>query len=283
MFRRQTTGSVVCVSCGYLVGVNDATCYHCGRRNPGLWGFAPALRRLGHDMGFVPFVIGACGVLYVLTWVLSGASIGGGGLMDFLPVGQNTLVVFGASGYLPIFALGRWWTVFSAGWLHANLLHIVFNMMWIRQLAPAVGDIYGPGRMVIIYTIAGATGFALTSVAGPLLGFLPILHGAPVTVGASAPIFGLLGALVHYGRRGGSSAVRSQAVYYAVILFAFGFIVSGVDNYAHAGGFLGGYLASLVLDPLKPERIDHIIVALGCIVVSILSVVVSILHALSLQ
>jgi rhomboid protease GluP len=137
--------------------------------------------------------------------------------------------------------------------------------------------------MVIIYTIAGATGFALTSVAGPLLGFLPILHGAPVTVGASAPIFGLLGALVHYGRRGGSSAVRSQAVYYAVILFAFGFIVSGVDNYAHAGGFLGGYLASLVLDPLKPERIDHIIVALGCIVVSILSVVVSILHALSLQ
>jgi len=271
------------VSCGYLVGVNDATCYHCGRRNPGLWGFAPALRRLGHDMGFVPFVIGACGVLYVLTWVLSGASIGGGGLMDLLPVGQNTLVVFGASGYLPVFALGRWWTVFSAGWLHANLMHIVFNMMWIRQLAPAVGDIYGPGRMVIIYTVAGATGFLLTSVAGPVLGFLPILHGAPVTVGASAPIFGLLGALVHYGRRGGASAVRSQAMYYAVILFVFGFIASGVDNYAHAGGFIGGYLASRVLDPLKPERIDHIVAALVCLAISILSVVVSILHALSLQ
>jgi rhomboid protease GluP len=283
MFRRQTTGSVVCVSCGYLVGVNDATCYHCGRRNPGLWGFAPALRRLGHDMGFVPFVIGTCGVLYVLTWVLSGAAIVGGGPMDFLPVGQNTMVVFGASGYLPIFALGRWWTVFSAGWLHANLLHIVFNMMWIRQLAPAVGDIFGPGRMVIIYVVAGATGFALTSVAGPVLGFLPILHGAPVTVGASAPIFGLLGALVHYGRRGGSSAVRSQAVYYAVTLFVFGFIVSGVDNYAHAGGFIGGYLASLVLDPLKPERIDHIVIALACLAVSLLSIVVSVLHALSLQ
>jgi hypothetical protein len=49
MFKRQTTGSVVCASCGYLVGVRDETCYHCGRRNPGLWGFAPALRSLGND------------------------------------------------------------------------------------------------------------------------------------------------------------------------------------------------------------------------------------------
>jgi rhomboid protease GluP len=283
MFRRQTTGSVVCVSCGYLVGVNDDKCYHCGRRNPGLWGFAPALRSLGHDLGFVPLVIGACGVLYVLTWVLSGASLGGGGLLDLLPVGQNTLVLFGASGYVPIFALGRWWTVLSAGWLHASLLHIGFNMMWIRQLAPPVGELYGPGRMVIIYTVAGATGFALTSLAGPLLGFLPILHGAPYSVGASAPIFGLLGALVYYGRRSGSSAVGSQAWYYAVTLFLFGFIMPGVDNYAHAGGFLGGYLASRLLDPLKAERIDHLLIALGCLVLTALSIIVSVLHGLTLQ
>ncbi len=283
MFRRQTTGSVVCVSCGYLVGVNDDKCYHCGRRNPGLWGFAQAFRQLGHDLGFVPFVIGSCGVLYVLTWILSGANLGSS-LFDILPVGQNTLILFGASGYLPIFALGRWWTVLSAGWLHANLLHIGFNMMWIRQLAPPVGELYGPGRMVIIYTVAGVTGFALTSVAGPLLGFLPFLHGAPITVGASAPIFGLLGALVHYGRRTGSSAVGSQALYYAVILFVFGFVVPDVDNYAHAGGFLGGYLASRLLDPLKAERIDHMAIALGCLVLTMLSIVVSVLHGfLSLQ
>src|SRR5262249_7223561 len=137
MFRRQTSGSVVCVSCGYLVGVNDEKCYHCGRRNPGLWGFAPALRRLGHDLGFVPFVIGACGVLYVLTWILSGAQLSGGGLLDLLPVGQNVLILFGASGLFPILS-GRWWTPLSAGWLHASLLHIGFNMMWIRQPAPPV-------------------------------------------------------------------------------------------------------------------------------------------------
>jgi rhomboid protease GluP len=241
------------------------------------------LRSLGHDLGFVPFVIGACAVLYVLTWILSGANLGGGGMLDLLPVGQNMLVLFGASGYLPVFALGRWWTVLSAGWLHASLLHIGFNMLWIRQLAPSVGELYGPGRMVIIYTVAGVTGFALTSAAGPLLGFLPILHGAPITVGASAPIFGLLGALVHYGRRTGSNAVHSQALYYAVILFVFGFIMPGVDNYAHAGGFAGGYLASRILDPQKPERIDHMIMALGCLVLTALSIVASVLHGLSLQ
>ena len=57
MLRRQRTGSVICTSCGVLVGVNDDRCYNCGRRNPGLWGFAPLLRSLGHDLGFVPFVM----------------------------------------------------------------------------------------------------------------------------------------------------------------------------------------------------------------------------------
>ena len=56
----------------------------------------------------------------------------------------------------------------SAGWLHGGVLHILFNMMWVRQLGPATADIYGAGRMVIIYTIAGAVGFALSS-AGRLL------------------------------------------------------------------------------------------------------------------
>lgn len=285
MFRRQTSGSVVCVSCGYLVGVNDEKCYHCGRRNPGLWGFAPVLRSLGHDLGFAPFVIGACGVLYVLTWILSGAQLSGGGLLDLLPVGQNVLILFGASGLFPILS-GRWWTVLSAGWLHASLLHIAFNMMWIRQLAPPVGELYGPGRMVIIYTIAGVCGFALTSAVAwaAYSHLLPVfMAGAMVTIGASAPIFGLLGALVYYGRRTGSSHVHSQAMYYAVTLFVFGFIMPGVDNYAHAGGFLGGYLASRVLDPLKPERIDHMIIALGCLVLTVLSIIVSVLHGLTLQ
>ena len=70
--KRQTTGSVVCSSCGSLVGVRDEKCLNCGRRNPGLWGFAPVLRRLGNDLGFVPLVIWGSGALYVLSLLLSG-------------------------------------------------------------------------------------------------------------------------------------------------------------------------------------------------------------------
>jgi rhomboid protease GluP len=276
MFGRQTSGSVVCVSCGYLVGVKDDRCYHCGRRNPGLWGFAPVIRHLGHDLGFVPFVTGTCIVVFALSLLGSGGDIGAGGLFNFLSPHPCSLLQFGASGAVPVFALGRWWTVLSASWLHGSLLHIVFNVLWIRQLAPEVGELYGPGRMVIIYTVAGVAGFALSSAAGNYLWAMPpILRGANLTVGASASIFGLLGALVYYGRRSGSSVVHSQAMYWAVMLFVFGFIMSGVDNYAHAGGFAGGFLAGRLLDPLKPERVNHLAIALVCLALSVLAIVVS--------
>jgi len=283
MFRRQTTGSVVCASCGYLVGVNDDKCYHCGRRNPGLWGFAPAVRRLGNDMGFVPFVTGFCAVLYGLTLLMSGVGFNGPSITNLLPVNGEVSFVFGASGSIPIFVYDRWWTVLSASWLHGNLIHIVFNMLWIRQLAPPVAEMYGPGRMVIVYTIAGVVGFTVTSVASYLFRSLPLpwfLQGATNTVGASASIFGLLGALVYYGRRTGSRLVHGQAMSMALTMFVFGLIMPGVDNYAHAGGFAGGFLAGRMLDPLKPERINHIVGALICLGLSVLSIIVSVVHAM---
>ena len=278
MFKRKTEGSVLCTSCGVLVGVNDETCYNCGRRNPSLWGFAPALRALGGDLGFVPFVVGTCVVLYGLTLIFSGGQIGMNGLFGLLAPSLRAEFLFGASGGRPIFSFGRWWTVLSASWLHGSALHILFNMMWVRQLGPVVGDIYGAARMIIIYTLAGIAGFLLSSVAGYYLWAAPIpFRAGTATLGASAPIFGLLGALVHYGRRGGSSLIGGQAKQYAIILFVYGLIMpgGGIDNYAHAGGFIGGYLASLWLDPLKRERTDHFIIALLCLVATALAIVAS--------
>ena len=52
---------------------------------------------------------------------------------------------FGASGAIPVFRFDRWWTIFSAGWLHGGLLHIFFNMLWVRQLAPETAELYGAG------------------------------------------------------------------------------------------------------------------------------------------
>jgi rhomboid protease GluP len=283
MFRRQKTGSVVCASCGSLVGVNDDRCYSCGRRNPGLWGFGPLLRRFGNDLGFVTLVIYGCAALYaamlLVTVLLGGNVMPSANPLGFLAPDPEIARAFGASGALPVFVYGMWWTLLSAGWLHGSALHILFNMLWVRDLGPATSDIYGAGRMVIIYTISSITGFFLSSVAGLMLSGMPIffLRGAYTTLGASAPIFGLLGSLVYYGRRGGSSIVGGQALQYAVVLFVFGFIMPGIDNFAHAGGFAGGYFSGIWLDPLKRERTDHLLIAVGCLIATALAILASLL------
>jgi rhomboid protease GluP len=273
MFR-QKTGSVVCASCGSLVGVNDDRCYTCGRRNPGLWGFGPVLRRLGNDFGFSAAIVYGCGALYALSLlitVLSGGNLVSGSIFTLLGPNRFAFEALGASGAVPVFLEGHWWTVLSAGWLHAGALHIFFNLMWVRQLGPVIADMYGGARMVIIYTIASVCGFLLSSFLGAYAS-IPFLSGGYYTLGASAPIFGLLGALLHYGHRGGSSLVRSQAISWALPMFLFGFVMPGIDNAAHLGGFAGGYLASKWLDPLKPERMDHFVGAALCLIATVLAI-----------
>jgi rhomboid protease GluP len=275
VLKRQRAGSVLCTSCGVLVGVTDANCYNCGRRNPGLWGFAGAVRALGNDLGFMPFIVGSCAVLYVLSIALSGGRLG-----PLLAPSGGALFLLGESGALPTWGLHRWWTLLSAGWLHGNLLHIFFNMLWVRQLVPATAELYGPGRTVIIYVIGSVAGFLLSSTAGMWLPALPFLHGASFTVGASAAIFGLLGAVVYCGRRTGNRAASSQGWYYAIAAGMMGFIMPGVDNYAHIGGFAGGYLTGRFLDPLAHERIDHLIIAVSLLALTLLSIALSAYTAL---
>ena len=274
--------SVLCPSCGSLVGVRDPQCLNCGRRNPGMWGFAHVLRNVGDDHGFAMLVMWACGALYLASLAADVEGIRTSGLLSILSPSVQSLFLFGASGAIPVFGYGRWWTVLSAAWLHAGVLHILFNMMWVRDLAPATARLYGPGRTAIIYTVAGVTGFLASSLAG-VLAFLPrFLGGAGFTVGASAPIFGLIGALLHYGRRGGSSFIGQQAKSLAITMLVFGFIMPGIDNWAHLGGLGGGWLAAKVLDPLKPERGDHLLIAIGGLVLSALAIVYSVVEGLKL-
>lgn len=279
---RQREGSVVCPSCGQLVGVNDERCFHCGRPRPGLFGFAGLLRNLGNDLGFAPLVLGVCGLLYVSALAIQPSAIRATSLFSMLSPGVESLFLLGASGSVPVFHYGRWWTILSAGWLHAGVLHIVFNMMSVRDLLPAMAHLYGPARTVIIYTLAGAAGFAASSAAGHYLTFLPgMLRGAGFTVGASAAVFGLIGALLHYGRRGGSRVVAEHARRWALGGVLFGFAMPGIDNWAHLGGMAGGYLVSRWLDPLQPERSDHALAALLCLVASLAAVVYSVVSGLS--
>ncbi len=276
MLPRQRTGSVLCPSCGVLVGVNDERCLNCGRVRPGMWGFAGWFRDLGRDLGFTTLVMWACGGLYIAMLAVDPTGIRSQGLLSLLSPSREALFLFGASGAAPVFVFGRWWTVLSAAWLHAGILHIGFNMMWVRDLGPTVGHLYGPARTVIIYTVASIAGFTASSLAGAVT-FLPgFLRGAGFTVGAAAPVFGLIGALLYYGRRGGSGLIDARARSLALMMFAFGFLFPGVDNWAHLGGCAGGWLAARWLDPLRPERTDHMVVAALCLVLTAASIVASV-------
>jgi rhomboid protease GluP len=245
---RQRSGSSLCYACGKINRVDARVCFYCGRRNPGLWGFGPLLGRLVGHWDFARAVIWVCAVAYVASLVLEPAAVWRPrGVFGLLAPASGALDALGMTGAYAL-AQGRWWTLVTAIYLHGSLLHILFNLLWINQLSPAVEELFGRARLVVIFTAGGAAGFLISSAAG--VGF---------SIGASGAIFGLLGALVRYGRsRGGrfGLAVFRQYGQWALVLFVLGFLMPGVNNLAHAGGFAGGYLAAAALGSVdrRPER-----------------------------
>jgi len=272
MFRK-TSGAILCPSCGRLTNADAPSCLVCGRRNPGMWGFAGPLRALFRRRSFVDGVTVACIVLYVASLVfdLRGA-LRPRGVLDVLSPSIEALFALGATGSVA-WHLGRWWTLLTAIYLHGNVLHILFNVLWIRQLGPAIEQLYGPSRLVIIFTVAGVTGFLASN-----------LLGLPLTIGASGSIFGLLGAMVAFGqKRGGTvgAMILRQYGQWALLLFVLGFLMQGVNNIAHAGGFVGGFAAGLVLAlaERRAETAFDQLLATACIVLTLLGFALAIWSA----
>jgi rhomboid protease GluP len=238
MFRK-TSGAILCPSCGRLTNAEAPVCLVCGRRNPGMWGFGALLGALVRRWNFTNAVTAACVALYVISLILDPlAALRPRGVLEVFSPSADALWTLGAAGAIP-WHYGRWWTLITAIYLHGGLLHILFNVLWIRQLGPAVEEIYGPARLVVIFTISGAAGFLVSN-----------SLGVPFTIGASGSIFGLLGAIVAYGRKRGGvygRMVLQQYGQWALILFIMGFFMAGVNNWAHAGGFAGGFLSGLGL------------------------------------
>ena len=260
---RQTQGSVVCSQCGRLVGVTEEKCPFCGAWRPGLFGWATVLRRaLGGHLDLFTLIVGACVTLYALALLLSAVSGGdilGGGLFSILSPSGPALYQLGMTGGYA-WEQGWWLTLLTAVYLHGSLLHIVFNVMWIRNLGPAVTEVYGAGRAFLLFNLAGAGGFLVSNV----------MTGVP-TIGASGSIFGLLAALIVYGRRRGSSVVTQQLWQWAIILGVFGFIMPGINNWAHGGGFAAGWVAAMLMD-LDDDRQDSSWVLLTSAVLVVLTV-----------
>jgi rhomboid protease GluP len=238
---RQTTGSILCPSCGQLISVNSEVCIHCGQRRPGLWGFGPMLRNFLGDYGFTEIFFAFCVLLYGVSLILDPKGI----LQNFLSPSMRSLDALGMTGAYAI-QQSRWWTLITAIFLHGNLLHIYFNLSSIRQLAPAVEEFFGTSRLILIFMISGMLGFAVSN-----------WRGIPFTVGASGSLFGLLGALVYYGRdRGGAfgTTIFKQSWQGALANLLLGFFIPVVNNWAHIGGFVSGYLAALLLGYTEKRR-----------------------------
>ena len=252
--------AILCPGCHKLIGSEENRCPHCGQIRPGMFGLTTWMRQLGLQLDFPHLITIVCIGLYVLALALDPREIFEFRGMNFLAPSPDSSFKVGMTGAYPVFGVGRWWTLITAIYLHGSLLHIGFNMMWVRQLGPVVEDLYGPMRLFVIFTVAGFTGFLASAV-----------MGSAYTLGASGSIFGLLAAAIVYGRRVGSNMFTRQFMQWAVILFIFGFLFSGVDNWAHGGGFVGGYATAWLFarEGESREGIGTYTIAGACILLTL--------------
>ena len=270
----NTIGSMLCPYCGKLISKNAETCMHCGKRNPKTMTSVPFLQKiLSGKVSFVQGITTACISFYMLALlldILNGRlALMQGGFFSLLSPSIFSLDILGYTGALPVIIEGKWWTLLTAIYLHGGLLHILFNSLWINQLGPVTEELYGSARFFAIYTISGLIGF----LASTYLGFYFCICR---TLGAYVASFGLFGAIVYFGRNRVCrfvDAVYRQKAQWLVSLFAFGFFFPGIDNFAHGGGFIGGYLAARLLGYQEKgrENMAHRWIALGCLALTVLA------------
>ena len=237
----------------------------CGNSKEGVLLMAPLFSTRGRQGDWlVPAIIAANVVYYLLSLLLSRHRGLGMNPLSFLSPDQASLLLLGATGAVPVFEMGRFWTLISASFLHGGLLHILFNMMALRQIGPWVSAEFGPNRMFIIYTLSGVSGYVASCFAG-----------IAFTIGASASVCGLIGALYYFGKsRGGNygAAVSREVSGWLISLFLFGLIMPGINNWGHGGGIVGGALLGMMLGyrGRRPETGIHRLLALLCLVGTVL-------------
>lgn len=147
--------------------------------------------------------------------------------------GSRVLPIEGTK-WLPGILSGEWYRLITAGYLHTQFLHVLMNMVGLFNIGPIVEEIYGTRRMFALYTVATIVGFTFSAMWSP----------GVRSLGASAGIFGLLGALIAYGMHSKSFVARhlqTQCLMNAGIGFIMGGLMPMIDNAAHLGGLIGGF------------------------------------------
>lgn len=212
----------MCPNCRAFVTTSDRVCPYCqvtlgpraiDRRNPGeiLGGLIPHAR-----------------FTTILILLINSALF----LAEYLSP-QSGLLEEGAS--LPARMMqGQWWRLITAGFLHGGIFHILMNSWVLFDLGAEVEMLYGTSRLIVFYFVSTVTGFWTSSHLG--------LH---TSVGSSAGIFGLIGAMLAFGVTDRSSLASTiKALYMRWVIY--GLVLSflpGVDFWAHVGGLAGGFLS----------------------------------------
>ena len=179
-----------------------------------------------------------CILMYVIVGVYGN---------NFFNFDANVLAKFGANNILLV-KNGEIYRLLTCAFLHVGLIHLVVNMYSLRVIGPSVEGLIGKGKFVFIYLISAISASLMS---------LVFVDSNIVSVGASGAIFGLMGALLYFGyhyRIYLGNVIKSQIIPIIVINLLFGFLVSGVDNAAHIGGLIGGFLMAMVLG--VPEHND---------------------------
>ena len=184
-----------------------------------------------------------CKLMYVIVGVYGN---------NFFNFDANVLAKFGANNILLV-KNGEIYRLLTCAFLHVGLIHLVVNMYSLRVIGPSVEGLIGKGKFVFIYLISAISASLMS---------LVFVDSNIVSVGASGAIFGLMGALLYFGyhyRLYLNDAIKTQII--PVILFnlIIGFMMPGIDNGAHIGGLIGGYLATMAIGiKNKSEKKDMI-------------------------
>ncbi|HIJ77899.1 MAG: rhomboid family intramembrane serine protease [Desulfobulbaceae bacterium] len=263
--------SQLCPNCRKLISRDEPHCPYCKLKAPGSWWKNNLMIGNLHDPDqVIKLIIGVNIVMFILTLLLNprGTQMA----IDpfsFLSPDNRSLLLIGATGTIPIDSLGRWWSLISANFLHGSLLHIIFNMIALRQIAPLVIAEYGMPRMFTIYLVGGMGGFLLS-----------YLAGVRFTIGASASVCALIGAALYYGKsRGGhyGEMIFKQIGGWAIGLFVFGMLVPGINNWGHGGGMAAGALIGLLMGykERSREKLNHKIIGAICVAASAITLVLA--------
>jgi rhomboid protease GluP len=256
--------SILCPNCRKLISSDEPVCPYCGLNRPGMHNAVGFIRSLFFNFDPVKTIIYTNIVFYIFALLLNPGSMlsGRGGIFDLLSPSMSSLFNLGATGTMPVFQYHRFWSLISASFLHGSILHIIFNMMALAQLGPFVLREFGASRFLNIYILAGVGGYLAS-----------LIFGVRFTIGASASICGLIGAIIYYGKsRGGyyGEAIYKQAIGWVIGLAVFGIIISGINNWAHGGGILSGILIAFLMgyNDKKPESAWHKHLAAACLLIT---------------